>query len=97
MLQPLFIWWATVPAFIRDIVEGAISAGLGAVYLTFQGINWTDPNTTPRSVVTLLVIAFSGGLLAYLRHKFTAPAAAVVSGSVTEKPSIVAATAAKLA
>lgn len=92
MIQKLVIWWASVPAFVRDLVEGALSAGAGAAFLAFQGINWADPVLTPRAIGLVIVTAFVGAFAASIRHHFTAPAAAITSGSVTTAPAIVAAT-----
>ena len=92
MLQRLVIWWAGVPAPIRDLVEGALSAGAGAGVGALQGIDWANPALTPKVITMTIASAVVGAILAFARHRFTAPAAAVASGSVTTSPAIVAAT-----
>jgi hypothetical protein len=95
LIQRVAIWWASVPAPARDFIEGILSAGVGAGYAAYQGINWASPTLTPTVIGQMLVTAAVGAGLSYARHHFTAIAAAVASGSVNPAPAIAAATVAQ--
>lgn len=92
MFQRVIIWWATVPAFARDLVEGAVSAGFGAAVGAAQGIDWANPALTPKVIAMTVGSAVVAAVLGYVRHHFTAPGAALKSGSVTTSPKVAAAT-----
>jgi hypothetical protein len=92
-MKALIIWWASVPAPVRDLVEGALSAAVGAGVGALEGIDWANPALTPKVIGMTVGAAVFSAVIAYGRHRFTAPAAAIESGSVTTSAAVAAATA----
>lgn len=73
MLTDLVTRWNGVPGFARDFIEGALAAGAGAAYLAFQGTNWSDPSLSFKGIGMVLVSAFVGGVLGFVRHRVAKP------------------------
>ena len=65
--------WDSVPAFLRDFLEGCVAAAVGGASAAVLGLNLDT--ATPKQVVAVALIGAVAAIIAFARHKLVQPPA----------------------
>lgn len=63
--------WNSIPAFLRDFVEGTVAAAVGGASGAVLGLNLDT--ATPRGVASAALVGAIGAVIAYARHRLAEP------------------------
>lgn len=70
-MKSIATWWDSQPGFLRDFVEGVLSAAVGGASTGVLALNLDTANT--KQVVSAVVIGAVSAVIAFARHRLAAP------------------------
>lgn len=70
-MRSIATWWDAQPAFLRDFVEGIVSAAIGGATTGVLALNLDTAN--PKQVIGVAAIGAVSAVIAFARHRLAKP------------------------